>query len=236
MAGAGAGRTRTGSSGKRPLRLLLVRHGQSEANAARRMQGRLDSPLTERGRRQARAIARRVARTETLDALYASPLKRALETAEAIAVETAARPVLLRDLMETDIGAATGLTWVEFQEKWPEHAARVNAGAPDAAWPGGESRRGLAERAARVMDDIVRRHPDGGVVAVVSHVGVLRWAVAHLMRGTPLAHPDHGFDNCAITEVVLGAGRPLIACANDGAHLAEVEEEEAHADQVPWRP
>ena len=192
-----------------------------------------------RGRRQARAIARRVARVarmETLDALYASRLKRALETAEVITTETGVRPVLLPDLMETDIGAATGPTWAEFQEKWPEHAARVNAGEPDAAWPGGESRRGLAARAAQVMDDIVHRHPDGGVVAVVSHGGTLRWAVAHLMRGTPLGHPDHGFDNCAIVEVVLGAGRPLVACANDGAHLAEVEEEEAHADQVPWRP
>lgn len=219
-----------------PLRLLLVRHGESEANAARRMQGRLDSPLSARGQRQARAIARRVARTEMLDALYASPLKRAVETAGAIAAETGVQPVLLPDLMETDIGAATGLTWAEFQETWPEHAARVSTGEPDAAWPGGESRRGLAQRAARVMDDIARRHPGGGVVAVVSHGGTLRWAVAHLMRGTPLAHPDHGFDNCAITEVVLGVGAPLIACANEAAHLAEVEEEEAHADQAPWRP
>ncbi len=67
----------------------------------------------------------------------------------------------------------------------------------------------------------------------MSHGGTLRWVVAHLMAGTSLAHPDHRFDNCAITEVVLGYGVPLIACANDATHLAEIEQEETHADQVP---
>ncbi|MDP9381096.1 MAG: histidine phosphatase family protein [Chloroflexota bacterium] len=216
------------------LRLLLVRHGQSEANHARRMQGQLDSPLTAKGRRQAQAMARHIAASGPLDGLYASPLKRALATAQAIAEQTGVQPVVLPDLMETDIGEAMGLTWDEFVWRWPEHAAHIRSGSPDARWPGGESRRELAERAARAMDVIVSRHPDGGVVAVVSHGGTLRWAVARLMAGTPLAHPDHRFDNCAITEVVLlGNGEKLIACTNDSSHLAELEEEEAHSDQVP---
>ena len=63
----------------------------------------------------------------------------------------------------------------------------------------------------------------------MSHGGTLRWAVAHLMAGTPRAYADHRFDNCAITEVVLGEGEPAIACANDTSHLAEIEEEEAHS-------
>ena len=122
------------------LRLLLVRHGESEANSERRMQGQLDSPLTAKGRRQAMAIARRAAAMGPIDALYASPLKRALGTAEAIGREAGLRPVLLPELMETDIGEATGLSWEEFERRRPELAREISAGAPDARWPGGESR------------------------------------------------------------------------------------------------
>lgn len=209
------------------LRLFLVRHGESEANAQRRMQGRLDSPLTTKGRRQAEAIAERIAAAGRVDALYTSPLRRALQTAQAIGREVGLEPVRLDDLMETDIGEATGLTWREFERRWPRNAHSIRYGEPDANWPGGESREQLAARAARAMDQVRAQQPSGAV-AVVSHGGTLRWAVAHLMVGTGHAHPDHRFDNCAITEVVLGEGQPSIACANDSSHLAEIEEEEAH--------
>jgi len=215
------------------LRLLLVRHGESEANHERRMQGRLDSPLTQRGRRQAGAIATRIAAMRQLDALYASPLRRAFDTARAIAAATSVAPISLPALMETDIGQATGISWDDFAARWPQHASDIRRGTEHASWPDGESRRQLGERAAHVIDDIVARHPEPCTIAVVSHGGTLRWVVAHLMAGTPLAHPDHRFDNCAVTEVVLGHGAPLIACANDATHLAEIEQEEAYADQVP---
>ncbi|MEJ7653550.1 MAG: histidine phosphatase family protein [Chloroflexia bacterium] len=210
------------------LRLLLVRHGQSAANAEHRMQGRLDSPLTALGRRQADAMAARITREPHLDALYSSPLQRALHTADALAACWTLRPIVLDDLMETDIGEATGLTWQEFNARWPQEGVAIRSGEPDAIWPGGESRAQLAARAARVMDYVTGRHPSG-VVAVVSHGGTLRWAVAHLMRGKEFGHSDHGFDNCAVTEVILGDGEPSIACANDTDHLADVEEEEVRS-------
>ncbi len=212
------------------LRLLLVRHGESVANRERRMQGRLDSPLTEKGARQAEAIAERVAQDAPISAVYSSPLLRALETARTIGRRVGHDPVTLDDLMEQDIGDATGMSWEEFEHTWPAAAHALESGDRDARWPGGESRRDVAVRAARVMDLITSQQPFGTVV-VVSHGGTLRWAVAHLMSGTPFAHPDHRFDNCAITEVVLGAGGPAIACANDSSHLAEIEEEEMHADR-----
>lgn len=213
------------------LRLLLVRHGESEANRAGRLQGRLDSPLTQKGRRQAEAIAWRVAAAGPIAALYASPLRRARATAEAIGDRVGIAPELVPDLMEVDIGEAMGLAWDEVRARWPTFAAALRGGEPDARWPGGESRRELGERAARVMDGIIARHPEGGAVVVVAHGGTLRWGVAHLMRGTPEGRPDHRYDNCAVTEVQLGGETPVLACLNDAAHLAEVEEEEAHADR-----
>lgn len=210
------------------LRLLLVRHGQSEANAERHMQGRLDSKLTATGRQQAVAIARRIAASGPLDGLYSSPLARAFETAQAICEATGVKPVVLDDLMENDIGAAMGLSWEEFGVRFPREAEQIRDGAPDACWPGGESHAELAERVGSVMDFITSRHSTGAV-AVVSHGGLLRWAVAHLMAGTEFGHPNHRFDNCAITEVTLGPEGRSIACANDVTHLAEIESEEAHS-------
>ncbi len=210
------------------LHLLLIRHGESEANSEWRMQGRLDSPLTPRGCQQAEAIAARVASEGRVDVVYSSPLRRALETAQTIGRWTAAETVVLPDLINVDIGKATGISWTEFSARWPREAQALREGRPDAAWPGGESRAQLALRAARAMDEITMRHQSGTVV-VVSHEGNLRWSVAHLMRGTSLAHPGHRFSNCAITEVVLGKGGPLISYANDASHLVAVEEKETRS-------
>lgn len=205
------------------IRLLLVRHGESVGNVEHRIQGQLDSPLTDRGKRQAEAIASRVALEGNIDALYSSPLRRALDTARAIGRRVGLEPSLVDDLMEINVGEITGMHWEEFASRWPEKASHVDAGSDGYRWPGGESQQELAERAARVMDKITRSHGSGTVV-VVSHSGTLRFAVAHLMRGTEFGHQDHRFDNCTITEVVLDNGTSSIACANDSSHLAEIEE------------
>ncbi len=199
-----------------------MRHGESEANRARRMQGRLDSPLTQHGQQQAAAIALRIGAEGPLDALYSSPLQRARQTAEAIGKRARLEPVLLDGLMETDIGHATGLTWAEFEARWPQHAGRIHRGTPDASWPGGETRQQVADRVGNVARWIMSAHPQGGTVVVVSHFGTLRWLLRHLVPITAQADPAHRFDNCALTEVVLGEGDPLIVCANNVAHLAGI--------------
>lgn len=211
-----------------PLRLFLVRHGQSAANAAGRMQGRLDSPLTAMGERQAEAIANRVARESPIHAIYASPLQRALSTAQAIGRKVNLDPILLDGLMENDIGDATGMTWEECKERWPDLIAERANGNPGWGWPNGETRGQLGVRAAQVMNDILSYHFEGNVV-VVSHGGTLRYAMAHLMAGTEHGHPGHEFDNCAVTEVAIHGQSRHIACLNDTSHLAEIEEEEVHA-------
>lgn len=215
-----------------PLRLLLVRHGESETNRARRMQGRLDSPLTRHGQVQAEAVARRIAAEGPLKALYASPLLRARQTAEAIGKLVALKSVLLDGLMETDIGQAMGMTWAEFEARWPRHASQIRWGMPDAGWPGGETRQQVADRVGKVVHWIVAAHSDGGTIVVVSHFGTLRWVLRHLVPATAQAEPAHRFDNCSLTEVVLGEGDPVIMCANDVAHLSEVvQARESHSSE-----
>src|SRR5688500_14891082 len=112
--------------GMPPLRLLLVRHGQSEANRDGRMQGRLDTPLTTFGRAQATALANRLAAEPSVVALYSSPLSRALETARVIGGRIGVTPVVLDDLIEIDHGAATGLRHDEARQRWKPPSDRLD--------------------------------------------------------------------------------------------------------------
>src|SRR5437867_10066715 len=95
------------------MRLLLIRHAESEGNFEQRLQGRRDYPLTQRGVAQARALAERLARISPT-AIYASPISRALDTASPIADAARLTPVTEPRLQEYDFGdAVSGLTWKE---------------------------------------------------------------------------------------------------------------------------
>src|ERR671917_2105987 len=98
-------------------RVLLVRHGQSEWNAVGRWQGQADPPLSDVGRQQARSAARSLG---ALDAIFASDLQRATETAMIIAAELGVGPVVVDpDLRERDAGEWSGLTRAEIEERYP---------------------------------------------------------------------------------------------------------------------
>lgn len=152
-------------------RLLLIRHGESVWNAARRWQGHSDPPLSERGREQAREAARRLA-GEAIAGLYASDLRRALETARIVGEPHGLAPVTDARLRELDIGAWGGLTREQIGSRWPDALAAFDAGAPDARAVGGETRDELARRVHAALDELAGRHR-GDTVAVVAHGGVL---------------------------------------------------------------
>jgi broad specificity phosphatase PhoE len=136
--------------------LLLVRHGETDWNAVGRLQGHTDRPLSDYGRRQARQLAEELV-DEELDAIYASDLARARETAE-IAGERLGLPVVLdADLREKDWGTWEGLTAVE----------------RDRVEFVGESTEAHQQRMLRALRRIAERHP-GGRVLVVTHGGSMR--------------------------------------------------------------
>lgn len=204
------------------LTVLLVRHGESVANQQNRLQGRLDSPLTARGVQQAEAVALRIAASyPSLTAVYSSPLRRAWDTARAVAGTMRMDPVAMDALIETDIGAATGLTWEEFAACWPRHAEALRSRRPDAGWPQGETLHEVAARSGRAIDEILARHSNGAVL-LVSHSGTLRWLLARLLKGAKRAGESHSFGNCGITEVSLAGGVPTRTRVNDTAHLSVV--------------
>jgi 2,3-bisphosphoglycerate-dependent phosphoglycerate mutase len=150
--------------------ILIARHGQSDWNLARRWQGHADRPLTAKGRKQAEALAARVAHIE-LEAVYSSDLRRARETAEPVARVQGREVRMLPELREVDVGSWSGLTRDDAKERFPEAFARWEAGFP--GWEDGESYEQMADRVLEAVDRIAREHEDGRTL-VVSHGGPIR--------------------------------------------------------------
>ena len=152
-------------------RVLLVRHGQSEWNAIGRWQGQADSPLSDQGRLQAREAARAVG---AVDAVWASDLQRAVETATIIAESIGVGPVVVDpDLRERDAGEFSGLTRAEIEERFPGFLAASRRP------PGWEPDEDLLARALKALRRIAAEVPGGDVVAV-THGGLVYQLEQHL--------------------------------------------------------
>lgn len=188
------------------MHLLLVRHGESVANAARIYQGWLDSPLSTLGERQAALVARAIAARDDLRAVavYASPLDRAWRTGVAIADALDLAAIPAPDLREINVGEATGMHFADVDARWPDLAAQRAARGLDHGWPAGETGRQFLARVGGAIDAIVAAHRDDGpeaTVVIASHGGTIRYALAHLRGDT--AWPEDRIDNCSITEAVF---------------------------------
>jgi broad specificity phosphatase PhoE len=181
--------------------LYLARHGESDWNAENRFQGHVDRPLTSRGRAQAAALAQRLSEIP-LDAVYSSPLRRALETAAAVATEKGLRLVALPDLREVDVGTWAGLSRPEVAARFPQAFQRWLDGGE--GWEGGETYRQMSERVLGVVLEIAARHRDGSVL-IVSHGGPIRAVVAaaaqmdvHAYRRLHRVEVNAGFSRVAV--------------------------------------
>lgn len=198
--------------------VLLVRHGQSEWNAAGRWQGQADPPLSELGREQARLAAGRVG---AIDAIFASDLQRATETALVISKLIGVGPVVVEpDLRERDAGEWSGLTRAEIDERYPgwlasladRHGAfrpiRRDARSGERRPPGWEPDDALLARALDALSRIHAAVPDGDVLAV-THGGLI-YTVEHHLGGDVhrLANGEGRF--VTVTGGHLGLGERIL--------------------------
>ena len=197
------------------MKLILIRHGESEGNAGGFVQGRLDFGLTSLGRAQAHATAERL-RGLKVDRLVSSPLKRAFETASVFAGVVGLEIEPEPGLMEYDMGAASGLTGPQIREKFPEIMAAWGKGIRP-TFPGEEGR---DEFHARVAEVLRRYAGTRQTIAAVAHGGVIS-AVCYQVLGMDRARRG-SFEtaNCSITEVALDrAGHMVLTRQNDTCHL-----------------
>lgn len=206
-------------------RLLLLRHGESQGNVERRLQGTAPYPLTELGRRQGEELAARVL-TEGADILYTSPTQRAFETGEIIAAATGLPLRVLDGVREYDFGGLSGKTMAEIAAEHPQWALAVREGRPVPPLAGEEGHGPFRERVCAALWGLADRHPDE-TVAVVSHSGTIAVFCLDVL-GVQGAKPISffGIDNCSITVVDAhadgaappGQPRGVIATLNDTCH------------------
>ncbi len=155
----------------------FVRHGESEANAARRFAGQSDSPLTERGRRQAEAVAEELA-TVRFDRIVSSDLARTRQTAEVIARRQGLGVEVMRELREIDVGDRTGTPFDEARglPSWSDDGF--------VAWPGGETLERVLDRVLGAIGRLTRESP-GKTILVVGHGGINRILISHFLGILP---------------------------------------------------
>jgi probable phosphoglycerate mutase len=214
------------SSERERTTLFLVRHGEAESNAAMRFGGWSPVPLTDKGRRQADAVARALAlRGPT--ALVSSDLVRARQTAEPIAAATGLELALDERLRERSVGVFDGLLFTEAEARYPEAWARMVARDHDAVPEGAETVDHVFARVTAAIEALVDAHR-GGRVVVVTHGIALFHVFAHVCGiGSPRG-AQRVFvlaDNASVTHVEHRAGDRVhwrIHTVNDTSHLAGV--------------
>ena len=181
-------------------RFCVVRHGETDWNVARRLQGHTDIALNAAGRLQAQATSAQLADL-SFDAAYSSDLARAAHTAQHICAASK-RPVTLRDdLRERHFGALQGLTRDEARQNFPQIIAGIEARDPDFVPDGGESLAVFAQRVGTAFAAMATAHR-GQNVLVVTHGGVLD-ILYRLATDRPLVTPrDFAIPNAAINWLV----------------------------------
>lgn len=197
--------------------LLLIRHGQTAYNAAKRWQGHLDIPLDDVGQAQAQALAARLAGWPGT-AVYSSDLQRAAMTAGPLAQAWNVTPVYETAWRERHVGEFEGRATDELQAAYPDVFAQMRQGVIDI--PGGEKHEHLRERVAAAYQRVVENHPDE-MVAIVSHGGTLNALVSHVLDiphqyGRLSFHGNTGLTILRVTNHV-----PRLAMINDTRHLGD---------------
>ncbi|CAN5725403.1 histidine phosphatase family protein [soil metagenome] len=173
----------------RVRRLVMLRHGQTEYNAGSRMQGQLDTDLTDLGRAQASAAAEILAKRQPL-LIVSSDLRRAYDTAAALAERSGLPVEVDTRLRETHLGDWQGLTHTDVDAVAP--GARL-AWRDDARWAphGGESRIDVADRSLPLVAELIDHHPEWGIdepdrpLVLVAHGGLIAALTAALL-GIPI--------------------------------------------------
>lgn len=204
--------------------ILLIRHGQTALNAENRIRGQTDVPLDTTGRWQARVTGNYVADRWPLSAVYASPLRRTCQTAEAIAAAQGLAAQPLDGLLDVSFGEWQGLTITEVQERWPELAQAWFEAPHTVEFPGGESLAVVDERSTAALDAMAARHEEE-TIALVSHAVVNRVLLCAVL-GIGIEHFWWlGQGTCAINLIEWDGGRYRLIMMNDTSHLWRAEAE-----------
>lgn len=188
--------------------IILVRHGQTEINAARQLQGRIDRPLSELGTRQAAALAAALADCGAVR-VWSSPLRRAADTAAPIAAALGLTVEIEPRLVELDYGDWDGRPLAEVSAaEWAQWRADT-----DFAPPGGESLRAVRGRVDAWLRDMLAAAADGPVVAV-SHMSPIKAAICAALDADDRATWRMHLDVAAVSRIARRGGSLALVAYN----------------------
>ncbi|MCS7308972.1 MAG: histidine phosphatase family protein [Armatimonadetes bacterium] len=201
------------------LRVLLVRHGETDWNLQMRFQGQTDVKLNARGIEQAEAIASRL-RDEQLQAIYSSDLQRAMQTAHIIARYHGIPPIPDADLRELSYGVWEGMSreeilaseWAELFEKYRRDSLRYRP-------PGAEYPEQILERSRRVLQRVVQTHREG-TICLVGHGGSLRALLCVALSAPLESFRRIRLDNASLSAIECYPDGMWVSLLNDTCHLA----------------
>ncbi len=201
-------------------KLIFVRHGESVWNEARRFQGSSDPELSAHGLAQARLVARRLSGGANPAALYASPLRRAAATAEAIGAALGLPVQPERDLREMGLGEWEGLTHAEIGERWGDVYPRWVRDPAGHVPPGGEDLQAFMARVTFAVERIRAAHA-GADVVIVSHGGAIGASVCRVLGLGISSLFRFKLENASLTEIVEDHVGLRLALLNDTSHLRD---------------
>ena len=199
---------------------IIIRHGETVDNAARRSQGQLPGKLNERGIAQAQAVAHRLQDID-VSAIYSSDSERAYHTARIIAAATGNDIILDERLRERHYGVFQGHLRSEIATLYPDILEKYRSWDPDYAVPGGESTSELYQRVVACTEEIAERHP-GETVVIATHGGSLGVLFRHVL-GIPLDQPRRFWvRNASLNVFTFDQGIWHLESWGDVHHLQEL--------------
>jgi len=203
------------------IEIILARHGETDWNVAEVFRGRIDVELNETGVKQAELLGGYLSEIK-IDAVYSSPLKRALKTAEVIAGHHALKVNIVHGLIDFDYGEWQGLSHQEVKEKYKALYADWIGRPEQLKMPDGERLEDVRKRAMVVVNDVIKKY-DGAVV-LVSHRVVNKVLICALLGLDNSHFWNVKLDTCGISNFSYEGGRFILTKHNDTSYLKPVQE------------
>ena len=202
------------------MRLYLVRHGETDWNAAQRFQGQTDIPLNETGCRQASVLGNRLSR-EHIDVIYASDLQRAHETARLIAKHHSCKIHADLRLRELGFGTWEGQTYDEIKKNTPSALAAWEADILTTAPPNGETLQQLTARVGSMLSDLRVQHANQTLL-IVAHGGPMQVLLCLALNLSPSMYWQFHLSPASLSEIAFYPAGAIINLLNDTCHLENI--------------
>jgi probable phosphoglycerate mutase len=201
------------------MRILLVRHGETEWNRIKRFQGRSNLPLNQTGKKQVHALALAL-KDSLITAIYTSPLDRAMETATLIRSFHPSVPIIVEDgFIEMDLGEFDGMeakywiqTYPEYRKAWQETPSSIKM-------PGGESLQEVQSRAVQALERITTSHPPEATLLICTHNFVICSLLCHAKAMSLDRFREIKQETAALNIIYKKGKRFRVTSVNDRAHL-----------------